>query len=212
MRIRITGELVKVGIDRVELATDGGDTVYEVLVPPAVAAELVGHTGERRTFHTREVYESQSQGASFVPRLLGFTTPEQRSLFELLTTVKGLGPRKVLRSMNAPTSLIAQAIASGDTVFLKTMPEIGKRTADSIVLDLREKVSAITLGIGGGTPATPVRSPEGDHADQAVAALMHLGENESAARDLVRRAIEAEAGLLESSPDTILSRALAVRS
>ncbi|GAB4550572.1 MAG: Holliday junction branch migration protein RuvA [Phycisphaerales bacterium] len=210
--MRITGELVRVGTDRVEIATDGGDVVHEVMAPPAVCEELVGRTGQRLTLHTREVYESTTQGASFVPRLLGFLSVDQRTLFELLTTVKGLGPRKALRAMQAPAPLIARAIAEGDVVFLKTLPEIGKRTAEAIVLDLREKVGAIAPEISDPDAPVRTRPPGSEHTDQAVAALVHLGEGESTARDLVRRALEADPALAEASPDEILARALAVRS
>ncbi|MEM1423377.1 MAG: Holliday junction branch migration protein RuvA [Planctomycetota bacterium] len=211
MRVRITGELVRVGADRVELATDGGDVVHEVMAPPAVCESLVGKTGTTLTLHTREVHESQGQGSSFVPRLLGFTTTDQRALFELLTTVKGLGPRKALRAMAAPAGLIARAIAGGDVVFLKTLPEIGKRTAEAIVLDLREKVGGIDAGIdeASARAAAPAASAG---TDQAVAALVNLGEQEQVAKDLVRRAIEADVSLSDASPDAILAAALAVRS
>lgn len=211
MRVRVTGELVGVGADRVELAV--GDVVFEALVSPAAAATLAMSEGERLTLHTREVYESQGQGSSFVPRLLGFTSEEERALFELLTTVKGLGSRKVMRCMAAPTALIARAIAEGDTVFLKTLPEIGKRTAESIVLDLREKVGTLIgptdEASSSSKPAPAGKDPE---AEQAVSALMHLGEQEAGARDLVRRALEADARLAGASADAILASALAVRS
>lgn len=214
MRIRITGELVTVHPDRVELATDGGDIVHEVLVAPASSAELEGRAGERVTLHTREMLEAQGQGSSFLPRLLGFTSPDQRTLFELLTTVKGLGPRKALRSMNAPAGAIAQAIASEDVAFLKTMPEIGKRTAEAICLDLRDKVSAIAPAEQAGIiePMPAKASAMDADTEQAVAALMHLGEQESNAKDLVRRALEAGPHLRTAPADAILAAALAVRS
>jgi Holliday junction DNA helicase RuvA len=214
MRIRITGELVHVHPDRVELATDGGDVVHEVLVAPASSAELEARVGERITLHTREVLEAQGQGSSFLPRLMGFTSRDQRTMFELLTTVKGLGPRKALRSMNAPVGAIASAIASEDLAFLKTLPEIGKRTAEAICLDLRDKVGAIApaeqAGIIEPMPQKTV-SVDAD-TEQAVAALVHLGEQEASAKDLVRRALESEPGLRDAPADAILAAALAVRS
>ena len=214
MRVRMTGELVRVGTDRVELSAQGGEVVHEVLVAPWSADELVGRTGETITLHTREVLESQGQGSSFVPRVLGFTSPEQRALYELLTSVKGFGPRKALRCLGAPAQEIAIAIRAGDVAFLKGLPEIGKRTSETIVLDLKEKVGGLIGPTEAGAvearpaPASPLEA----HEEQAVAALVHLGESEQQASELLRHAIASDPALREASPDAILAGALAVRS
>ena len=65
--------------------------------------------GSRIEFHTLHLMESHAQGASFVPRLMGFRSAQQRAFFELLTTVKGLGSRKALRATLVPTATV-QAI------------------------------------------------------------------------------------------------------
>ncbi len=212
MRVRISGELVASEPGRLELAL--GPEVFEVLVPPVVSEELAGRVGESITLHTREVYESQGQGSSFVPRVLGFMTLDERTLFELLTTVKGFGPRKALRSMAAPASRFARAIAEGDSAFLKGLPEIGKRTAETMILDLKDKVGVLALDLedAGSAPAAAPTPPASTGVEQAVSALVQLGEQASSAEALVARAVAGDPALAQGSADAVLAAALAVRS
>ena len=97
---RIEGDLRGVEEGAVELAC--GSLTYTLMVPAADVERLAGLVGDRVGFHTLQYLESHGQGSSFLPRLLGFASAEQRAFFELLTTVKGLGMRKALRAMRLP--------------------------------------------------------------------------------------------------------------
>lgn len=182
-----------------------GDLTYELLVPASDSMRLGIAVGDRVTFHTLHYLESQGQGSSYIPRLIGFSSREDRSFFELFTSVKGIGNRKALRAMQLPTATIASAIAERDLDLLKSLPEIGKKTAETIVLELREKVGAF---------ATPTRRAPVDAAKErivadAVAVLVQLGESRFVAQQLAERAVTADRTIADS--ETLVTAALRLR-
>lgn len=77
--------------------------------------------------------------------LFGMSTREEGSFFKLLITVSGVGPRLALDIMNAPMKNVRQAIAKKDVAYLTTIPGIGKKTAERIIVDLEGKMKAETL-------------------------------------------------------------------
>lgn len=195
-----------------------GPLGYEVMLPAATADELASRVGQRISLRTFQYFEGQAQGASFVPRLVGFVTEADERLFELLTKVKGLGVKRALRAMAAPSGEIAAAIAGGNVAALKGLPEIGKKLAETMILELKDKVGSLAFEGSGGATAGPKRSgapcgtgPEGAPAQQAVAALVRLGEERTEAEARVRAVLKeaGEAGA-RMSADEILAASFAV--
>lgn len=177
-----------------------GPFALEVHVSAATGVDLVPRVGREVRLQTMPLLESQGQGSSFVPRLLGFATETDRAFFELFTTVKGIGPRKALRALARPSSAIATAIVEGDVPTLTGLPEIGKRTAQTIIAELGGKVDAWAVPgaapVEGSAGAIPVATgPAGrlptPAARDAAAVLEQLGESASGAENLVARAIAA---------------------
>ncbi len=218
MLARLRGTLESVEATTAVIAMESG-RAYEVLLPAYVADELSARIGTVVTLHTIQYLEAQSQGSSYVPRLIGFAAIKDRRFFELFTTVKGMGVKRALRALRAPIPRVAGAIAARDAKFLQTLPEIGKRLAETIVVDLHGKVDAFVESApatGGGADAAiePKAAGMGEAARQAVDALVHLGESRADAEDLVRRAV-ADAGTEGArapSADEILAAAFALRS
>lgn len=103
--------------------------------------------------HTIQYLEGVNQGVSFIPRLIGFTSPRDRHFFELLTSVKGLGNKRALRAMAVAPSSIARAIAERDARFLQRLPEIGPKLAELIVHELKNKVDGFIVADGGEAAA-----------------------------------------------------------
>jgi len=166
---RLHGELVHVDDGVAELRA--GDVVYEVLVPAADEERLRGQIGATIEFHTLHYLESQGQGTSFRPRLVGFRSPLERDFFELFTTVKGIGNRKALRALQMPFGMIAEIIARRDVAMLTTLPEIGRKTAETIVVELKGRVDRFTvLGRGGGEARAVGGATSVDDAASARAA------------------------------------------
>lgn len=100
--------------------------------------------------------------------LFGFSTVEEKRMFELLITVSGVGPKVALAALSAysPTALV-EAISSEDVAVVSSVPGVGKKTAQRIILELKEKVAAASGG--GSAPA-----PDGA-ANDAREALLAMG-------------------------------------
>ena len=186
-----------------------GQITYEVLVPAADQQRLSGLVGEEVVFRTLHYLEGQGQGTSFVPRLIGFATKKDRAFFELFTTVKGMGVRKTLRALQLPFARVAEAIAAKDIDLLKSLPEIGKRTAETIVVQLSGKVDEFVerVAAGGGIAAGfgAVDEKQAALMRDAVAVLTMLGEPKLQATRLIERAISADSTIEEA--DTLVAAA-----
>lgn len=191
---RIDGVLESLADSRAEVRC--GDIVYAILVPGVDQQRLARCIGEPITLHTLHYLESNNQGASFTPRLIGFASSSDRAFFELITTVKGLGNRKALRALQLPFGRIAEAIAKKDIDLLTSLPEIGKRTAETIIIELAGKVDPFVTAErdGGGRAGAGSRSRSGaaKFADEAVAVLVTLGEPKLQSIQLVQRALDAD--------------------
>jgi Holliday junction DNA helicase RuvA len=215
MIARIEGTLEDV-IDGVAEVRVAGGLVYEVLVPACDAGELLARQGREVSFFTLHYLESQGQGSHFAPRVIGFRSREQRAFFELLTTVKGIGNRKALRAMQVSHARMAEAIAAGDAKFLATLPEIGKRTAESTIVELKGKLdpfladpTAAKRAAQMAAAVSAVALPVGPAAD-AEEVLVALGEPRAQARAKIERVVGAAGG--ESlGADEIVTRALRTR-
>ncbi len=189
MIARIEGEIVAVNGPCVLLRI--GPLVYELHVPAYDLQALSGRIGETVSFETFHYFESQGQGTTILPRLLGFASRADREFFELFTTVKGIGNRKALRAMALPTRTIAAAIASRDLDVLKSLPEVGRRTAESIVAELHEKMEPF---LAGGAALVAATGPigRGALAQDALAVLIRLGEPRHLAVQWIDRALTIE--------------------
>ena len=114
-------------------------------------------------------------------RLFGFFSKDEKQLFEQLITVKGVGPKLGLTILSGlPASNLISAITGGDAVALSRVPGIGKKTAERIIVELREKLKSMDSG-SGMAPA----SASSGVLEEAIQALVALGfkpkESEQAA-------------------------------
>lgn len=158
----LQGTLLRAEPDRLLLDVQG--VGYEVHVPLSTWYEIEKRRDERiRLFihtHLRE------DGIA----LFGFWTEREKALFERLIGVNGIGPRlaRVILSGMPPDDLLG-AIARGDLGRLATIPGVGKKTAERMVLELREKMRELAAGLPEESAAAPP-------ADQdVVSALVNLG-------------------------------------
>ena len=202
MLTRLRGLLESV--DDATAVVSSGDLSYECLLSGHDSARLRPLVGEPIELHLLHYLESQSNGAILRPRLIAFASPEDRAFFELFTTVKGIGYRKALRALQLPLATIAAAIAQRDVDTLRTLPEIGKRTAETIVLELHDKVSQDHADAvpteAGSTNAAP---------KEAVQVLVQLGEGRLRAVELVGRVGRADPSI--ESADELVAAALRLK-
>jgi Holliday junction DNA helicase RuvA len=113
---------------------DCGGVGYRLLVS-ASTLDKVPSKGEA-LLHTQLIVRDDAM------QLIGFATEEERELFQLLTGVQGVGPKVALAVLSGGTAReLFNAIASGDSARFQAVPGIGKRTAERIIVELREKVA-----------------------------------------------------------------------
>lgn len=160
----IKGKILSVNEDVALILTSGG-VGYEAICSGSALSALSGKTeGELYTY-----LQVREDGMT----LFGFSSADEKNMFLQLISVSGVGPRMgvaVLSAMNVGD--IAAAIATSDVKRLSSVKGLGKKTAERIILELREKVSAIDNGSAqGGAPAPVVTAGDED----AVVALMTLG-------------------------------------
>jgi holliday junction DNA helicase RuvA len=123
-------------------------------------------------------------------QLFGFSDAGERSLFLLLLSVAGVGPKLALNILSGkPPEELVEALDAGDVARLVSIPGVGKKTAERLVLELREKVSLLKARTGAAARATGVEV-------EAVSALVNLGYRRPDAERAVKAAA-AESGDLE---------------
>jgi Holliday junction DNA helicase RuvA len=202
---RIVGTLESIeGLEAI-ISPAGSGLSYQVLIPVYLAERLRPQIGRSVTLFTLEYLEGQGQGSSYIPRLVGFASAQERRFFDLLTSVDGFGNRKALRALAQEPASIARAIAGADAAWLSQLPEIGKKTAEKVILELKSKVQPfLTADEIRGLDAAAAVTVTGP-AEEAIAALIALGETRPDAERRVRTAILKNAGL--STADQILAAA-----
>jgi Holliday junction DNA helicase RuvA len=135
--------------------------------------------------------------------LYGFASRAERALFEMLLGVSSIGPALALNVLSGlPVDGLRSAIAEGDVKRLSRIKGIGKKTAERIVLELRDRVTALAEYGETGTPA------EAQLRTDAVRALVALGYQERDAHTAVEQVLQAEDG--ELPVEEIVRRALGV--
>lgn len=162
-----------------------GGLGYEIHVP-VTTAERLPSPGQSAKLHTLAVYREDSQ------TLYGFATVEERDFFRLLVEkVTGVGPKMALSVMSKLSlSTLQSAIAAGDVALLAKCPGIGKKTAERLVIELRDKLNPSDLGQSvASKPGGETAARAGDsRINDAVLALTALGYKAADADKAVRQA------------------------
>jgi Holliday junction DNA helicase RuvA len=175
----VRGEVTHVGLDNVVIEVGGVGVL--VHVTPATAATL--RLGSTAYLATSLVVREDSL------TLYGFADADGRSVFETVQTVTGVGPRLALAmlAVHSPDGIRA-AVASGDLTALMKVPGIGRKGAERLVLELRDK-----MGMPSGQVGSPAAAAGPDWAHQVREALVGLGWSAKQAEDTVE-AITPDAG------------------
>jgi Holliday junction DNA helicase RuvA len=190
---RLQGTLVSHALDRIEVMTTGG-VGYEVLVPLSVLESLPRAGGEV-ALHIAQVIREDAWS------LYGFATAEERRLFQRLLGTTGVGPALAMNLLSTLTGArLIRAVRDGDLATLTQVPRVGKKLAERLVLELRDKLEGEALGAAGG--ATERGGAAGGPGADAVRALVALGYQPGDAERAVRWALE-EAPKDESTADLI---------
>ncbi|MFH1313773.1 MAG: Holliday junction branch migration protein RuvA [Candidatus Eisenbacteria bacterium] len=174
----IKGTLVEKSPARIVVETCG--LGYEVLVPLS-SYDALGAVGEDTMvythFHVREDTHA----------LFGFATTKERRLFKMLISVSGIGPRSALTILSGSSvDDFCDAIVKEEVSFLTAISGVGRKTAQRLIVELKERISEeeITVGVSAGA-----LSPR-EKVSEAVQALIALGFTRPGARKAVEKCVD----------------------
>jgi Holliday junction DNA helicase RuvA len=198
MIAKISGSLLEKSPTRV--LVEVGGVGYEIHIPLSTFDKL-GALGERTSLHTHlHVRED-------VLQLFGFATATEKQLFQHLLSVTGIGPKaaqSILSGCSVET--FCRHIAQNEIAALTAIPGIGKKTAERLVVELRDRLARWTaiLGLSGET-AGAAKSPTSAIQEETIMALVSLGYTRAAAEKAVGQATR-EGG--EMPVEELIKRAL----
>lgn len=176
----IRGILAETGEDGI--VVDAGGVGYGIAVPTSLLAELPVPGEEVKIYTYLQVAEDSQ-------KLYGFGSREDRSLFTLLLKVSGIGPKLAMSILSAlDRESLEIAVLTGDVKTLCRAPGLGKKLAEKLILELKDKVDPQLPAAPSGTgkEAVPAVLPQEDAYTEAVAALTALGYSGQEALKAVR--------------------------
>ena len=189
-----------------EVVLNCGGIGYRIEVP-VTTSEKIPPVGQKVRLHIHPVYREDSQA------LYGFANRDERDFFHLVTSkVSGIGPKIGLNLMSRLSfSMLREAIARGDAGLLAKCPGIGKKTAERLCIELKDKLG---LPAAGTVASTTLSHAQGENLpngaaraySDAVQALMTLGFKVDAADKAVHKASQALGP--EASADALIKAAL----
>ncbi|GAA2802368.1 Holliday junction branch migration protein RuvA [Saccharopolyspora taberi] len=190
----VRGPVLSTGLDHAVIEVGG--VGLAVHATPATLAGL--RRGEEARLWTSLIVREESL------TLYGFADAESRDLFGLLQTASGVGPRLALATLAvlSPDQL-CHALADGNLTTLTQVPGIGKKSAERLILELRDKVGVLA-GTGG---AEPVAADRGRLRTEVSEALVGLGFSAKQAEQSVEAVLAADGGTTDTS--AVLRKALA---
>ncbi|HEY8310379.1 MAG TPA: Holliday junction branch migration protein RuvA [Gemmatimonadaceae bacterium] len=184
---RISGILEAKDLDRVEIATPGG-VGYTLQIPLSVY-ETLPKVGETVSLFTSLIVKEDGW------MLFGFASNDERRVFDLVRTANGVGPALALSLLSTLTATrLVRAIVEKDTVTLQSVPRVGKKKAEQMILDLASKMREVSV------TASPAGAPApGAAAEDAIRALVSLGYSLADAERAVRATLDAAQGPLAAT-------------
>lgn len=174
-----------------ELVIDAGGVGFLLFCSNQTVAAAPSDGGKMRCYTHFSVREDAME-------LYGFSTKEERDMFRRLNAVNGVGPRTALGILSTLSIReLSLALITGDIAAISRAPGVGKKTAQRLILELKDKVEQTDVDMASGAVPIPV---DADAAQEAVQALMALGYSSMEAN----RAVSQVAGKADSADAIIL--------
>ena len=181
MIAHLRGTILEKHPNQVILETAG--VGYDVQIPISTFTSLP----EQGATATLRIYTHVREDALL---LFGFATPEEKAVFERLISVSGIGPKLAITVLSGlPTSELIAAIRSNDLARLIKIPGVGKKTAERIVLELKDKLMAVDAG-GKSVPVMETGPAYSMLERDVLSALQNLGCSRPAAEEALRKVQE----------------------
>jgi Holliday junction DNA helicase RuvA len=177
-----------------------GGVGYDATISVATFTALPPEGAEARLHIYTHVREDQIA-------LFGFAEPDEKRLFEKLLTISGIGPKLAITVLSGiDTDRLVVAIRGGDHATLTRIPGIGKKTAERVVLELKDKLEGFAAA---SAPAAV--SSMGPAADDALSAMVNLGYPRPAAQKAVETALAKNPGAAQDFEALFRAAMAAVR-
>ena len=176
MIARLSGTVLDLRTDRIVLDVNG--VGYDLAIPLGTFSALP-RVGEKAVLH---VHTHVREDALL---LFGFATPQEKYVFERLISVSGIGPKVALTVLSGlPLPDLIRAIATQNARVLATIPGVGKKLAERLGLELKEKLASFGVGVG-----TPSPGGKASAVEDAIGALENLGYKLAQAEQAVEKAV-----------------------
>jgi Holliday junction DNA helicase RuvA len=158
---------------------------YQIFIPMSLQS-LLPQIGSNVCLYTSLIIKEDEHA------LYGFITKNQRQLFEVLISISGIGPKTALTILGGlDLEQLVQAIASADTRLLIKIPGIGKKTAERLVMEMKDKIQHFDL------PA-PTKNGKKNNVSDALHALIHLGYSPMQAQKALNSALDGKTEEIET--------------
>ncbi len=156
---------------------------YKVYTPANLFTKLP-HMGETIILYTSFVVRELAH------TLYGFLTINERDLFEELLNVTGIGPKTALSLIgHLSLSDLQKAILSGDIYTISKVPGIGKKTAERLIMEMRDKAPALLTPDPSNLSIHSICDPQSRQINDAVSALTNLGYNQAIAQKAIKKTL-----------------------
>ncbi len=138
--------------------------------------------------------------------LVGFHTDQERQLFRQLIRVNGVGPKMALTILSGISEAdFILCIQSGDVATLTRLPGVGKKTAERLIVEMKDKIGGFAATPDSLAPGIPVSSHRGSAVEEAVEALLALGYRPTDASKMITRASET---VTDNTAENLIKQAL----
>lgn len=170
-----------------QIIVETGGVGYDVVIPISTFSALPEAGSEvKLRIHTHVREDALS--------LFGFLTSDEKTIFEKLISVSGIGPTLAIKVLSGmATSDLTAAIRNGHVEQLVRIPGVGKKTAERIVLELKDKLEGVAAVAIAGVPASLAATALSVIEQDVMSALLNLGCNRASAEAAVRKAKTAGA-------------------
>ncbi len=167
------------------IIVDVGGVGYEVIIPLSTFYDL-GEIGEDVSLR---IYTYVRED---VFQLFGFKTVRERELFLLLISVSGIGPKSAITALSGMSAdEIIGAIRQNNLARLNSIPGVGKKTAERLVIELRDKIAKLSAVSAEEMRAEGIPQTSGDDVyEDAISALVNLGYQRNAAEKALKQAMQ----------------------
>jgi Holliday junction DNA helicase RuvA len=178
----IQGKLISASTSDVVILANG--LGYRVAIPVNAFTDLPA-IGSEVSLHTSFIVREQSHA------LFGFLSSDERDIFEVLLNVSGIGPKSALSIIgHLRIDDLAKAVNDHDIATMCKVPGIGRKTAERLLLEVRDKLPALVVQNPSRFAVKTPTDPRSQVINDAMNALVHLGYSQNIAEKAIKRSLE----------------------